>query len=110
MKNEFKGTPGQFSIKVEAVDQTVEIQICGGGKVLTSVTPWFEENPDIDECMANAHLFAASPKLLKALQALIKDYDDFREKTGSSHMSQNEMMLTARAAIKQALELSDETD
>lgn len=51
----------------------------------------------------HARLFVAAPKLLKALQALIRDYDDFREKTGSSHMSQNEMMLTARAAIKEAL-------
>lgn len=52
---------------------------------------------------SDALLFCAAPDLLEALQKLITDYDNFREKQGRQNSPQNPIMLSARAAITKAL-------
>lgn len=98
----FKGTPGEFTINIEPLDQTVDIQIIGNEMVLMSMAPWLDENPDFDECMENAHMFAASPDLLAALQQLVEIYDctDGRIWTTSS---KRRALDAAHSAIKKAL-------
>lgn len=56
-----------------------------------------------EEVIANINLCVAAPDLLEALQNLITDYDNFREKQGRQDSPQNTMMLSARAAIAKAL-------
>ncbi len=66
---EFKGTPGPWSLQVESCDQTVALDIMGCGVCVSSAIPWSSDTEcDLDKAVANAHLIAAAPELLEALQ------------------------------------------
>lgn len=67
----FKGTPGPWSLQIEACDQTVALDIMGNGVCVSSAIPWSSNTEcDVDKAVANANLIAAAPELLKALQDL----------------------------------------
>lgn len=75
--SEFKGTPGPWEIKPEEVDKDY-IRIRGtllGGrfKVANVLTPFYEgaHEREVKETRANAHLIAAAPELLEALEMLM---------------------------------------
>lgn len=73
---EFKGTPGPWSLNVEACDQTVALDIMGSGVCVSSAIPWPSDTEcDVDKAIANANLIAAAPELLEALQ-IICFYED----------------------------------
>lgn len=96
--SEFKGTPGKFTHDViESCSGEVFVSVLDADGVLIA----FCGKDKIAE--ANAQLFSAAPDLLEALQNLITDYDNFREKQGRQDSPQNTMMLSARAAITKAL-------
>lgn len=68
---EFKGTPGPWSLQVEACDQTVALDIMGNGVCVSSAIPWSSDTEcDVDKAVANANLIAAAPELLEALRDL----------------------------------------
>lgn len=68
---EFKGTPGPWTLQVEACDQTVALDIMGNGVCVSSAIPWSSDTEcDVDKALANANLIAAAPELLKELQRL----------------------------------------
>lgn len=50
----------------------------------------------------HARLFCAAPELLEALQNLMLNYSDFRERTGRNGDPQNPLILAALAAINKA--------
>ena len=54
------------------------------------------------ETESDARLFCAAPELLEALQNLMLNYNDFRERTGRNGDPQNPLILAARAAIAKA--------
>lgn len=54
------------------------------------------------ETESDARLFCAAPELLEALQNLMFNYNDFRERTGRNGDPQNPLILAARAAINKA--------
>ena len=75
--SEFKGTPGPWEIKPEEVDKHyIRIrgtQLGGRYKVANVLTPVYEgvHEREAKETRANAHLIAAAPELLEALQQTI---------------------------------------
>ncbi len=54
------------------------------------------------ETESDARLFCAAPELLEALQNLMLNYNDFRERTGRNGDPQNPLILAALAAIAKA--------
>lgn len=54
------------------------------------------------ETESDARLFCAAPELLEALQNLMLNYNDFRERTGRNGDPQNPLILAAHAAIDKA--------
>lgn len=54
------------------------------------------------ETESDARLFCAAPELLEALQNLMLNYNDFRERTGRNGDPQNPLILAALAAINKA--------
>lgn len=54
------------------------------------------------ETESDARLFCAAPELLEALQNLMLNYSDFRERTGRNGDPQNPLILAALAAINKA--------
>lgn len=69
--SEFKGTPGPWSLQVEACDQTVALDIMGCGVCVSSAIPWSSDTEcDVDKAVANANLISAAPELLEALQII----------------------------------------
>ena len=54
------------------------------------------------ETESDARLFCAAPELLEALQNLMLNYKDFRERTGRNGDPQNPLILAALAAINKA--------
>lgn len=54
------------------------------------------------ESESDARLFCAAPELLEALQNLMLNYNDFRERTGRNGDPQNPLILAALAAIAKA--------
>lgn len=63
------------------------------------ITAGGNDSPPLAEARANAHLIAAAPVLLEALESLIGLYDSG---TISDYQLTKEYMSLARAAIKQA--------
>ena len=87
MKNEFKGTPGPWTGK--------DVGICkqdDAGLQLGFIMTFNDERRAY--CAANAHLIAAAPELLEALQDALHAYDKHGE-----HYEWD----FARAAIAKAL-------
>lgn len=86
---EFRGTPGPWSGKDVGIckQDDARLQL---GFIMTG-----DENRR-DECAANAHLIAAAPELLEALQNIVEAYQ--REASPD-----NPSVLSARAAIDKAL-------
>lgn len=98
--NEFKGTPGPWSLQVEACDQTVALDIMGCGVCVSSAIPWSSDTEcDVDKAVANANLIAAAPELLEALQ-LCEEFMSLLPSTGFDGLARIE---GARAAIAKAL-------
>lgn len=100
---EFKGTPGPWEACRNNVHtgQIATIHHCFGNDW---VEVWSLDWPDTEEKQeANAKLIAAAPDLLKALQCLVKSYDDFRTRTGRDSKPQSPELLKAKAAISKAL-------
>lgn len=54
------------------------------------------------ETESDARLFCAAPELLEALQNLMLNYNDFRERTGRNGDPQNPLILAALEAIAKA--------
>lgn len=54
------------------------------------------------ETESDARLFCAAPELLEALQNLMLNYSDFRERTGRNGDPRNPLILAALAAINKA--------
>jgi lactate dehydrogenase-like 2-hydroxyacid dehydrogenase len=94
---EFKGTPGPWNYCAEEPDWVTD---SNDNIAVARVTRY---NTDAEAQHANAKLISAAPELLEALQSLINDYDDFRERTGHTNNPQNKMILNAKSAIKKAL-------
>ena len=84
---EFKGKPGPWHWEGKVLCN--DAHIVGGDR-------WTFNDAD-------KNLIAAAPELLEALQSLIKDYDDFRERTGRTNNPQNKMIINAKSAINKAL-------
>lgn len=111
----FKGTPGPWVLRTEAVDQTVALDIIGDGVMVSSATPWSSDTEcDIDKALANANLIAAAPDLLEVLQKMIEDLrmravmmgdvdDDGSVALDVSHS----VLMRADAAINRALGNND---
>ena len=105
---QFKGTPGPWEIKPEEVDRPyIRIrgtQLGGRFKVANVLSPDYDgvHHCEADETRANAQLIAAAPELLEALQNLMLNYSDFRERTGRNGDPQNLLILAALAAINKA--------
>lgn len=87
---EFKGTPGPWHWDEEGLGNKNHIVF---GK----------EYPAQMTSKANKDLIAAAPELLEALQNLMLNYSDFRERTGRNGDPQNPLILAALAAINKAL-------
>lgn len=97
---EFKGTKGPWEVYPEEVDKPY-IRIRGTQlgqrfKVSSVITPVYEGvlEREAKETRANAHLIAAAPDLLEALQDLLHAYDNKGERPAWN---------SARAAITKAL-------
>lgn len=91
---QFKGTPGPY-IKNGT-------SIMGNGKMeLVAVVYGF----DTEERKANAHLIAAAPDLLEALQNLVqlKEWKDRNGKDEHYEKAKNKAWQDAKAAIDKAL-------
>lgn len=103
--SEFKGTPGPWEVKPEEVDKPyIRIrgtQLGGRFKVANVLTPVYEGVPvrEANETRANAHLIAAAPELLEALQ-LCEEFMSLLPSTGFDGLARIE---GARAAIAKAL-------
>ncbi|MDD9340338.1 MAG: hypothetical protein PV362_11970 [Providencia heimbachae] len=67
---EFKGTPAPWH-----VDNLITVAINSDYKHVAVVN--LSDKVNKDESNANAHLIAAAPELLEALQRLLKYHDDF---------------------------------
>ena len=98
-------TPGPWSVKPEEVDRAY-IRVRGthlGGrfKIANVLTPNYEgSHPrEADETRANAHLIAAAPDLLAALQVMLRDYAAVHD-IGDVEMQP--AIYQARAAIQKA--------
>lgn len=109
---EFKGTPGKWSFShSSASDDNVACLEINSSESLHEIAYLQSTPPNIggdgqtsfDKTIANAHLIAAAPDLLKALQCLVKSYDDFRTRTGRDSKPQSPELLKAKAAIIKAL-------
>lgn len=119
--SEAKHTPGPWEVQPNAWDQGASIAIvspANGWKV--AIIQYDEDiqivnDPDMETVkrhpqeMADAHLIAAAPDLLQALQNLIKDYkalaEDFsheRTKDGWDAFDPAEDLKAAHAAITKA--------
>ena len=101
MTNEFKGTPGLW-------------YVVNAGKHWNNqkITNWQIQYGGVGECIsdhvygeANAHLIAAAPDLLEALQNLVqlKEWKDRNGKDEHYEKSQPIAWDAARAAISKAL-------
>lgn len=92
--NQFKGTPGPY-IKNGT-------SIMGNGKTeLVAVVYGF----DTEERKANAHLIAAAPDLLEALQNLVQ-LKEWKDRNGKDEHYEKAQLIAweaARAAISKAL-------
>lgn len=88
---QFKGTPGPWKISGNWVE-TDDIPIA---KIINC-------KPGSGTYLANKQIIAAAPELLEALQNLMLNYNDFRERTGRNSDPQNPLILAALAAIQKA--------
>lgn len=108
---EFKGTPGPWALRTEALDQTVALDIIGGGVMVSSAIPWSSDTEcDIDKALANANLIAAAPDLLQALQYILKDLSLRAKMRGDVDEDEtvvldigSGVLMSARTAIARAL-------
>jgi hypothetical protein len=83
---EFKGTKGEWYSKVSGYKDYVSVQAVDNREGYKDRTILYDSDLDGNHCndcleifneaKANAKLIAASPKLLKALQKLLKDIDE----------------------------------
>ncbi len=94
---EFKGTPGPWTGK--------DVGICkqdDAGLQLGFIMTFNDERRA--ECAANAHLIAAAPELLEALQELLNEYESIvSHEFNSSCLDVDPDYLRAKAAIVKAL-------
>lgn len=99
----FKGTPGPWSLKLEACDQTVALDIIGCGVCVSSAILWSSDTEcDLDKAIANAHLIAAAPELLEALRQL-RDYAEDVCGVFSGDCHSDHPLMLASSAITKAL-------
>lgn len=99
--SEFKGTPGEWSFSHNSVsdDNVACIEINSSESLYeiaylqsTPSSIGKYEQTSLDKTIANAHLIAAAPELLEALQAVVRVAD-----------RQTDEFDMARAAIEKAL-------
>jgi hypothetical protein len=92
---EFKGTQGEWSVPHFADSSqkcdcrwVLSEQYCGS----IATVDWSKDrsidngdNPPLDEAIANAHLIAAAPELLKAALDFVEKVDDGRARSTDSY-------------------------
>lgn len=106
---EFKGTPGPWEIKPEEVDRPyIRIrgtQLGGRYKIANVLSPDYDgvHHREADETRANAHLIAAAPELLQALQLLMAEQTGGNKSCGHNGFTCMCQYDKARAAIAKAL-------
>lgn len=98
---QFKGTPGPwFGDNGRAIGPKSTEDDQSYGMIIP--VGWVEFDPEIEVQVANQRIMAAAPELLEALQNLMLNYSDFRERTGRNGDPQNPLILAALAAINKA--------
>lgn len=98
---QFKGTPGPwFGDSGRAIGPKSTENDQSYGMIIP--VGWVEFDPEVEVQVANQRIMAAAPELLEALQNLMINYSDFRERTGRNGDPQNPLILSALAAINKA--------
>lgn len=100
---QFKGTPGPWRVSEKRGD-LIDIRHENNepGAMSLNLAQVVARQSWLKEAEANARLIAAAPELLQALQNLMLNYSDFRERTGRNGDPQNPLILAALAAINKA--------
>jgi len=91
---EFKGTKGSWEI-----DKDEEMVLTDIGGYRPNALQ--KLNSFKTELKANAQLIAAAPDLLKALQLMVNNFEDYQKETGAK----NQAIFKAKSAINKALGL-----
>lgn len=103
MKKEFKGTPGPWIVDEIDDDDLSEMSstmIIASGLVVACVGP--SNKTQLGDDKNNALLIATSPRLLSALQLLVRIYDDKSGKQWTTS-TKRRALDEAHATIAQAL-------
>ena len=100
---EFKGTPGPWRVSEKRGDMIdIRHNDNGIGAMSLNLAHVVARQSWLKEAEANAHLIAASPYLLSAIQRLVEVYDSEDGKQWTT-TSKKAAIAEARAAIDKAL-------
>lgn len=108
MMREFKGTAGEWIVKGrKPIEGDVHLLFAdvnskGEGYLVGGICVWDDDKDSAQEAVCNAHLIAAAPDLLGALQFAITEIEA-RVVTEGDALMTNKVLRQARAAIAKAL-------